>query len=70
MLCIGLLAFPLRRRLDAVSTLSASFVLILFVKPYSLWSAGFQLSFVAVLSLILLAPLVRAPLAAAPARRA
>ncbi len=62
MLTIGLLAFPLRRRLDAVSALSASFVLILLYNPYALWNAGFQLSFVAVLSMILLAPIVQKPL--------
>jgi ComEC/Rec2-related protein len=62
MLTIGLLAFPLRRRLDAVSSLAASFVLILFYNPYSLWSVGFQLSYVAVLSMILLAPIFQKPL--------
>ena len=62
MLCVGLLAFPLRRRLDAVSSLSASFVLILLYNPYSLWNAGFQLSYVAVLSMVLLAPLFQRPL--------
>ena len=63
MLLVGLLAFPLRRRLDAVSALSASFVLILLDNPYALWNAGFQLSFVAVLSMILLAPIFQKPLA-------
>ena len=63
MLLVGLLAFPLRRRLDAVSALSASFVLILLFNPYALWNAGFQLSFVAVLSMILLAPIFQKPLA-------
>jgi len=62
MLLVGLLAFPLRRRLDAVSSLAASFVLILLYNPYSLWNAGFQLSYVAVLSMILLAPLFQKPL--------
>ncbi len=62
MLLVGLLAFPLKRRLDAISALSASFVLILLVKPYSLWNAGFQLSFVAVLSMVLLAPIFQKPL--------
>ena len=62
MLTIGLLAFPLRRRLDAVSALSASFLLVLLHNPYALWNVGFQLSFVAVLSLILLAPLFQKPL--------
>lgn len=62
MLLVGLLAFPLRRRLDAVSALSASFVLILLDNPYALWNAGFQLSYVAVLSMILLAPIFQKPL--------
>jgi len=62
MLTIGLLAFPLRRRLDAISALAASFVLILLYNPYALWNAGFQLSFVAVLSMILLAPIFQKPL--------
>ena len=62
MLLVGLLAFPLRRRLDAVSAISASFVLILLYHPYALWNAGFQLSFVAVLSMVLLAPVFQAPL--------
>jgi ComEC/Rec2-related protein len=63
MLLVGLLAFPLRRRLDAVSALSASFVLILLDNPYALWNAGFQLSYVAVLSMVLLAPIFQKPLA-------
>ena len=62
MLTIGLLAFPLRRRLDAISAVAASFVLILLYNPYALWNAGFQLSFVAVLSMILLAPIFQKPL--------
>jgi len=62
MLTVGLLAFPLRRRLDATSSLAASFVLILLYNPYALWNAGFQLSFIAVLSMILLAPIFQKPL--------
>ena len=63
MLLIALLAFPLQRRLDVVSSISAAFVLILLYNPYSLWNAGFQLSFVAVLSMALLAPVFQRPLA-------
>lgn len=63
MLLVALLAFPLQRRLDVVSSVSAAFVLILFYNPYSLWNAGFQLSFVAVLSMALLAPVFQRPLA-------
>ena len=62
MLLVGLLAFPLRRKLDVVSAISASFVLILLYHPYALWNAGFQLSFVAVLSMALLAPIFQKPL--------
>jgi ComEC/Rec2-related protein len=63
MLLVGLLAFPLRRRLDAISALAASFVLILLYNPYALWNAGFQLSYVAVLSMVLLAFVFQKPLA-------
>jgi len=63
MLLIALLAFPLQRRLDIVSSISAAFMLILLYNPYSLWNAGFQLSFVAVLSMALLAPVFQQPLA-------
>ncbi|MEN6595603.1 MAG: ComEC/Rec2 family competence protein [Clostridiaceae bacterium] len=63
MLLVALLAFPFRRRLDTLSSLCAAFVLILLYNPYALWNAGFQLSFVAVYSMILLAPLFASPLA-------
>jgi competence protein ComEC len=63
MLLVALLAFPLRRRQDTLSSLCTAFVLILIYNPYALWSAGFQLSFVAVYSMVLLAPLFAAPLA-------
>jgi ComEC/Rec2-related protein len=62
MILFALLAFPLRRRLDPVSSLSAAFILILLYNPYALWYAGFQLSFCAVYGLILLAPLLQKPL--------
>ena len=62
MLLIALLAFPLRRRLDTLSSLCAAFVLLLLYNPYALWNAGFQLSFVAVYSMVLLSPLFSAPL--------
>ncbi|MCE5190088.1 MAG: ComEC family competence protein [Eubacteriales bacterium] len=62
MLLVALLAFPLQRRPDVVSSISAAFVLILLYNPYSLWNAGFQLSFVAVLSMALLTPVFQQPL--------
>ncbi len=63
MLLIALLAFPLQRRLDVISSISTAFILLLLYNPYSLWNAGFQLSFVAVLSMVLLAPVFQQPLA-------
>jgi competence protein ComEC len=45
-----------------VSSLSAACALLLFWNPYALWNAGFQLSFVAVLSMVLLAPPLQKPL--------
>lgn len=63
MLLVALLAFPLKRRLDVVSSIATAFILILLYNPYSLWNAGFQLSFVAVLSMALLAPVFQRPLA-------
>lgn len=62
MILFVLLAFPLRKRLDPVSSLSAAFVFVLLVNPYALWYAGFQLSFCAVYGLILLAPLLQKPI--------
>ncbi len=62
MLLVALLAFPLRRRLDALSSLSASFVLLVLWNPGSVYRAGFQLSFCAVYGLALLTPLFQRPL--------
>ena len=63
MLLVVLLAFPLQRRPDVISSLSAAFLLLLLINPYALWNAGFQLSFVAVFSMALLAPVFQKPLA-------
>lgn len=62
MFLVAMLAFPLRRRLDTVSSISAACSLILLWNPFALWNAGFQLSFVAVLSMVLLAPPLQKPL--------
>ncbi len=62
MLLVALLAFPLGRRPDPVSSLSAAFVLIVLIRPYALFQAGFQLSFLAVYGLALLAPMLQKPL--------
>lgn len=53
-------AMPLRRRRDLMSALSLAFVLVLLARPFALWNAGFELSFLAVGGLALLAkPLAR-----------
>jgi competence protein ComEC len=58
----GLMAITLQlsrllsRRDDPLSSLSLAFLLILSVSPFSLFSAGFQLSFSAMLGLYLLMP--------------
>ena len=53
-------AAPLRRRRDLMSALSLAFVLVLLARPFALWNAGFELSFLAVGGLALLAkPLAR-----------
>lgn len=62
MLLFALLAFPLRRRLDPLSSLSAAFILLALWNPYSVFRAGFQLSFCAVYGLALLTPIFRRPL--------
>lgn len=46
----------LSRRSDPLSSLSLAFLLILSVSPFSLFSAGFQLSFSAMLGIYLLMP--------------
>lgn len=62
MLLVALLSFPLRRRLDAISSLSAALVLLALWNPYSVFRAGFQLSFSAVYGLALLTPMLQRPL--------
>lgn len=60
LLCV-LPAAPLRRRPDLPSSLSLAFVLVLLAQPFALGTAGFQLSFAAMLGLTLLAPVLRVP---------
>lgn len=50
------LARLLGRRYDAPSALAAAFILLLLIEPYSLFQAGFQLSFSAVAGILLLQP--------------
>ncbi len=59
LLCV-LPAMPLRRRTDLPSSLSLAFVLVLLLRPFALGTAGFQLSFSAILGLALLAPVLKA----------
>lgn len=51
-----LLAKVLHRRNDPLSALSFSFLILLFVSPFALFSIGFQLSYTAVLGILLLYP--------------
>ncbi|MBN2494252.1 MAG: DNA internalization-related competence protein ComEC/Rec2 [Deltaproteobacteria bacterium] len=53
-----LLAVLLRRRVDPLNTLAAAGLLILVLWPESLFAASFQLSFAAVASVLLLAPIL------------
>lgn len=62
MLLCTLPAVPLRRRLDLPSSLSLAFVLLLLLRPFALWHASFQLSFLAVFGIALLRPLLVRPL--------
>jgi competence protein ComEC len=52
----GLMAVVLGRQRDWVQVLCAAALIVLVLWPQSLWTAGFQLSFSAVLGLILAAP--------------
>jgi competence protein ComEC len=62
----GLMAITLQlsrllsRRDDPLSSLSLAFIIILSVSPFSLFSAGFQLSFSAMLGIYLLMPFLTA----------
>jgi len=52
------LAEVVDRRYDAPSALSLAFLILLIVQPYSIFQAGFQLSFSAVAGILLLQPLL------------
>lgn len=51
-----------RRRGDALTALAAAFALILILRPLELFAAGFQMSFCAVLGMVLLGDRLRAAL--------
>lgn len=54
-MCTAFLIAPLlRRRSDSVNSLALAAIVILFIRPGELFTAGFQLSFMVVLSILLL----------------
>jgi len=55
-------ALPLGRRVDLASSLAFAFVCVLILKPFSLFTASFQLSFLAVAGFVLVLPLLKKPL--------
>lgn len=57
MLSVGSVALLLHRRSASLSALSLAAVVVLVMNPESLWDVSFQLSFMAVLSLVVMAPL-------------
>ena len=57
------LAKPLGQRPDPAGALAAALLVIVWINPYAVGYAGFQLSFLAVLGLTLLEPILGAPLA-------
>ena len=56
MITIYLIGVALRRTPDPYNTLAAAALLMLFVDPFSLFDVGFQLTFAAVLFILLLTP--------------
>ena len=54
-LSINLLAVHLRRRSDLLTSVSAAAMLILFFEPYQLFSTGFQMTFLALVSICFIA---------------
>ena len=58
MLSMGSIALLLHRRGASLSALSLAAVIVLVVNPGSLWDVSFQLSFMAVLSLVVIEPMV------------
>lgn len=52
------IALQMRRRTSAVNTLFLSLMVLLLVRPQNLFEVGFQLSYLAVLSIVLFQPLI------------
>lgn len=59
MLLYAQLALLLGRRRDPLTSICCAFIVILLAAPYQLFQVGFQLSFCAVLALILLYPMLQ-----------
>ena len=59
LLMIGALRPMARRKGDEITSLSAAFLLILLFRPLDLFSAGFQLSFCAVLGIAVMMPAIK-----------
>ena len=53
MLTVIILGESIKRRTNIYNTLALSAIIILLINPFSLWDAGFQLSYAAVLSIII-----------------
>ena len=53
MLTVIVLGESIKRRTNIYNTLALSAMIILLINPFSLWDAGFQLSYAAVLSIII-----------------
>ena len=59
MAVVLLKSFLLERETDALNSLSLAGFFILLLNPLNLWDAGFQLSFLSVVSIILIYPILR-----------
>lgn len=57
--CFYFLSIIFRRRTSALNTLSLSALILLFIHPYDLFSAGWQLSYLSVLGILLFYPTTR-----------
>lgn len=53
---VFLVSFLVERKPDPVNTLAAAALILLLMNPLNLFDAGFQLSFISVLSIVLLSP--------------
>ncbi len=56
--CFFFASMLIRRQINPLNTLALSAMVLLFIRPYELFSAGWQLSFLSVLGILLLYPSV------------